>query len=198
MPVAVSVAKRLKLPLDCAVVSKMLLPTNTEVGYGALAFDGSEQINHRLVKQVGLTPRDVQAGRAATLTKVRRRVASFGGVSATPELLRGTCVILVDDGLASGFTARVAIEAMRNAGVAKIVLAVPTALEDVAIELGRMVDAVFCPNVRNERSFCVAHAFTSWYDEEEDNVLRVVRKFTQAQQGSKVISAAPQDGAPQN
>ena len=90
-------AERLHVPLDVAVVSKIVLPWNSEVGYGAVAFDGSVRLNDALAAAVGLGEGEIEAGIAATRAKVARRVALFRGERPWPELA-GRALVVVDDG----------------------------------------------------------------------------------------------------
>ena len=125
IPVAASLARRLSLPLDVAVVSKITLPWNTEAGYGAVAFDGTVRLNRDLLSRLGLSGKEIEAGKAATTGKVERRVEKFRGEPSYPALIRER-VILVDDGLASGFTLLVGVEALKKSGTGEIIVAVPT------------------------------------------------------------------------
>ncbi|MHC4563783.1 MAG: phosphoribosyltransferase, partial [Planctomycetota bacterium] len=113
VPVAVEVGQRLHWPIDVAVVSKITLPWNSEVGYGAVAFDGSVQLNREFMVELGLEPEVASEGVTSTHEKVCRRVTAFRGQKAPPRVT-GRHVILVDDGLASGYTMRVAVAALRK------------------------------------------------------------------------------------
>jgi predicted phosphoribosyltransferase len=112
VPVAVVVAEKLGLPLDVAVVSKITLPWNTEAGYGAVAFDGGVRLNRGLAARVGLSEDEIRQGISRTRQKVERRGECLRGSRPSPEL-SGQTLILVDDGLASGFTMLAAIDALR-------------------------------------------------------------------------------------
>jgi predicted phosphoribosyltransferase len=169
VPVAAALARRLGLPLELAVVSKVLLPWDTEAGYGAVAWDGTIRLNEPLVAALGLSPETVQAGIAATRERVARRVRTLRGDRPLPELGAAPAV-LVDDGLASGFTMRVAIEALRKSGATAVHVAVPTGHLDAVERLAPSVDSLFCANVRGGRSFAVAAAYRSWADVSEDEV----------------------------
>jgi predicted phosphoribosyltransferase len=168
VPVGAAVARRLGLPLDLAVVSKITPPWNSEVGYGAVAFDGTVRLNAPLVRAFALGEDEIQEGIRRTREKVTRRVARFRGDRPLPDL--GGRTILVDDGLASGFTIRVAAEAVRRAGGRAVVIAVPTGHADSARALAREVDAVYCANLRSGPSFAVAEAYEYWSDLGDDQV----------------------------
>jgi len=179
VPVAVPLAKALKAPLDVAVVSKVTFPWNSEAGYGAVAFDGSWQLNQALVSRSGLGEREVQQGLTATRAKVLRRVAAFRGQRPFPKLNDHT-VIVVDDGLASGFTLLTAVAALRRAGADQLLLAVPTGHSDAVRRLAGHVEALYCANLRSGPSFAVADAYRSWQDVTEAEALLLMEQAQQA------------------
>lgn len=167
VPVAAALAGELGLPLDVCVVSKILLPWTTEAGFGAVAFDGTTWINRKYLEYYRLTPEQVQEATEAARRKVARRVKRFRGDRPFPRVA-GRPVILVDDGLASGATLRTGIAALRKLGGDELVVAVPTAHLDSALELAREVEAFYCANIRTGPGFAVADAYRQWYDVSED------------------------------
>lgn len=173
VPVGAALAHSLALPLDVAVVSKITLPWNPEAGYGAVAFDGTVLLNERFLASLPLNAEDIERGIAATREKVERRAQRFhvGPFS----VLAGRAIILVDDGLASGFTLRVAIAALRRHAPARLVVAVPTAHREAAEVVVPEVDALYCANLRSGPSFAVADAYERWHDVTEDEALALLR-----------------------
>jgi predicted phosphoribosyltransferase len=169
VPVAAAVASSLALPLDIAVVSKITLPWNTEVGYGAVAFDGTVRLNQELVRRAELGEEEIRRGVEETGAKVRRRIAELRGAEEAPDL-SGRSAVVVDDGLASGFTMLTAVEALRKTGPSRIVVAVPTGSLHSVEDLAARADALYCANVRGGWSFAVADAYQSWYDVPESEV----------------------------
>jgi len=178
VPVAAEVAARLDLPLDLAVVSKITLPWNTESGYGAVAFDGTVRLNRELIAALGLRPQVVDEGIARTQEKVARRVRELRGADIMPDLRHRTA-ILIDDGLASGFTMLTAMEALRHLAPGEIVVAVPTGHYDAVARVAAAVDSLHCPNIREGYSFAVADAYEQWTDVEETTVAGILRGFKQ-------------------
>lgn len=174
VPVGLAVADRLGLPFDVAVVSKITLPWNTEAGYGAVAFDGTFKLNRALIAQLPLSKDQVQEGIRKTRAKVARRSEKFRGSRPFPEL-KDRPVILVDDGLASGFTMRTAVEALRNAGAKTLIVAVPTAHDRAVADIAGLAEAVFCANIRTGGRFAVASAYQSWRDVREDEVATALK-----------------------
>jgi predicted phosphoribosyltransferase len=169
VPVAAAVAQGLRLPLDVAVVSKVTPSWNTEVGYGAVAFDGRARLDARAQARLGVGDAEAREGTRRTLEKVHRRVESLRA-GRGPVVAPGGTVVLVDDGLASGLTMTVAVEALRGAGAGRIVVAVPTGSAAAVSRLEALVDEVHCANVRFGRSFAVADAYETWSDVDEEAV----------------------------
>ena len=178
IPVAVAIAEELKLPLEAAVVSKITLPWNTEAGYGAVAFDGTVRLNEDLLPHLRLTEQQMAEGLEKTREKVARRVRKFRGDRSWPDL-GGRTAVLVDDGLASGFTMLVAVEAVRGLKAEKIMIAVPTGSADRLKKVAREVDVLYCANIREGWGFAVAEAYQRWFDLEEEEAVRMVREYQQ-------------------
>lgn len=163
VPVALAVSSELGLEFDVAAVSKITLPWNSEAGYGAVAFDGTIRLNKPLMSRLNLTERQVQEGIEKTRDKVSRRNIVLRGDTRFP-LLSGKTAVLVDDGLASGFTMLCAIDAVTNSGADKVMAAVPTAHLQAAETVAQKVDRLYCANIRSGMSFAVAEAYENWYD----------------------------------
>ena len=87
-------------------------------------------------------------------------------------------IIVVDDGLASGFTMRVAVDAIRRAGAQRIIVAVPTGHVNSVQSLAEKVDVVCCPNIRSGHSFAVASAYRHWSDVSEVEAEKILLEFT--------------------
>jgi predicted phosphoribosyltransferase len=176
VPVAVAVAEQLNLPLEVTVVSKITLPWNTEAGYGAVAFDGTVRINEELLPHLRLTEQQMAEGLEKTREKVQRRVKKFRGDLPWPDLSRRTAV-LIDDGLASGFTLLVAVDAVRRFKPREIIIAVPTGSADRLRKVAREVDALYCANIRGGWGFAVAEAYRRWFDLEEEEAVRLYKDY---------------------
>jgi putative phosphoribosyl transferase len=176
VPAGVVMAEKTGLDFDVAVVSKITLPWNTESGYGAVAFDGTVKLNEDMLLRVHLTAKEVKQGIQKTTAKVARRVTKLRGTQPLPDLMNRSA-ILVDDGLASGFTMHVAVAALRNAGAGRIVVAVPTAHRHSAEMIAREVEALYCANIRGGLSYAVASAYRHWSDVAEEEVVKLLEQF---------------------
>lgn len=173
VPVALAISSELGLVFDIAAVSKITLPWNSEAGYGAVAFDGTIRLNKPLMARLNLTERQVNEGIEKTKEKVTRRNNSLRGGSHLPPL-SGKTAVMVDDGLASGFTMLCAIDAVKNSGANKIMAAVPTAHMQASETVAQKVDRLYCANIRSGMSFAVAEAYENWYDISEKELLSML------------------------
>ncbi len=176
LPVALPISEALGAPLDVAVVSKITVPWNTEAGFGAIAFDGTCRLNGALVPTMGMSEEEIHQQAERTREKVVRRVREFRDTDDYPGLPEKT-VVLVDDGLASGFTMLVAVEALRKKGAARIIVAVPTGHSRAVDRLAERVEVVCCPNIRGGGSFAVASAYQSWSDVSEADAKKMLKKY---------------------
>lgn len=175
VPVAIAIARALLLPLDVLVVSKMTLPWNSEVGFGAMAADGAIQINQELVSAVGLTREQIVDRMRETQLKVLRREQRYHEI-LEKQRLASRDVLLVDDGLASGFTLRVAIAAAQSQRPSSVAVAVPTGHSTSLGRVAKDCDRLYCANVREGFRFAVADAYQSWADVSEREVIETLEE----------------------
>ena len=176
VPVGATIAENLQIPLDVAVVSKITLPWNTEAGYGAVAFDGTVRINRDIVSRTGLSEGEIENGIEKTLNKVKKRVMMFRE-GKSPLQVKGRPVILVDDGIASGFTMLVAVEALKKSGADQVIIAVPTGNWQAIENVVSNVEALYCANLRSGWTFAVADAYMNWSDVTEEEVIEILKSF---------------------
>lgn len=144
VPVAYEVASRLNAPLDILLVRKIGAPGHEEYGIGALVDGANPQIviDEEAARIVGATPAYLEQEVERQLQELeRRRTAYRSGPPISPT---GRNIILVDDGIATGGTVQVALQALRKSKAAKIVLAVPVAPSSALQALRAMCDDVVC------------------------------------------------------
>jgi len=145
VPVAFEVAQALDAPLDLLLVRKIGAPGAPELGLGAVVdgHDPQTVLNDDVRAMVRPPPGYVEAESRRQLAEIeRRRDAYLRG--RPPADVKGRTVVLVDDGIATGGTVKVALSALRRAGARRIVLAVPVAPDSVIAALHEMADAVVC------------------------------------------------------
>jgi putative phosphoribosyl transferase len=130
--VAAEVARRLGAPLDAFVVRKLGVPGQPELALGAIATGGVVVRNEAVIRARAITPDQVAAVVAAEEVELARRERAYRGDRPPPDL-RGRLVVVVDDGYATGATARAAVRAVRAQHPARLVLAVPVAPRDAVV-----------------------------------------------------------------
>jgi len=175
VPVGYAVAQKLQIPLDVAVVRKIQIPWNTEAGFGAVSWDGRVFLNDLLVGQLGLNSQTIEQCVSRTREIVRQRVQAFRG-TRPPLALGGRVVVLVDDGLASGFTMMAAAESVRRQNPRRIIVAVTTGSANAIEVVAPYVDRLLCLNIRRGLIFAVADAYEVWYDLSDDEVLEFLEE----------------------
>ena len=175
VPVGYVLAEKLDMPLDVVIVRKIQIPWNTEAGFGAVTWDGRPILNEPLVAQLGLGGEVVEQCISRTRQMVYERNQRLRGGRPFPDL-SGRTVILVDDGLASGFSMLAATESIKTRHPRKIVVAVPTGSADAIVLLAPNVDELVCLNVRRGPIFAVADAYENWYDLSDDEVLEYLKR----------------------
>lgn len=143
VPVAAEVAGRLGAPLDVLVVRKLGVPWAPEVAFGAIGPDGVVVFTDYVER---LAPWDIAAVRANEQAELDRQDAEYRG-DRPPADLAGRVAVLVDDGLATGATARAAVEVARRRGAGRVVLGVPVGARQAVTALGGVADEVACPLV---------------------------------------------------
>lgn len=159
VPVGFEVARALEAPLDVFVVRKLGMPGQPELAMGAIASGGFEVLNESLIAELGITDREIAAIAHHEEAELGRREALYRA-NREPLEVQGRVSILVDDGLATGFTMRAAIAAVRQRAAGQLIVAVPVGAEETCAELAAEVDAIVCP-LQPEH----LHAVGFWYDD---------------------------------
>lgn len=174
VPVGVILSRRLNLPLDVLIVRKIHIPWNMEAGFGAMSWDGATFLNQSLVEHLGLNKEDVSRCIAEEKEEINKRLRLFRVNKPFPDI-GGKTAIIVDDGIASGFTMLAAISSVKNREPKEILVAVPTASNDAVNRLKKHVDKIVCLNIRGGMVFAVADAYRSWYNLENEDVVKILK-----------------------
>ena len=173
--VGLPVAKSLGCPLHLMIVRKLQIPDNPEAGFGSVVSDGTLLLNEALVRRLGLTEETIAAQKEKALQSIRERLGRYGDLATFPNL-KGSTVILIDDGLASGLTMEAAVKVVRRYEPAKVVVAVPTSSMNAFRRLSPIVDKVVCPDVSRLPVFAVADAYKIWRDLDDAEVIGLLEE----------------------
>jgi putative phosphoribosyl transferase len=158
-------------PLEPLVVRKLPIPISPEMGFGAVAIDGTRVLNDRAVASFGLTDEVINRITDDVMAEVRRRATEYVGSDRPPDI-EGKDVYIVDDGLATGFTAIVGARMARRHKPSSLTLAVPVSPADSIAAVENLFDEVYCLYVQESYSFAVASFYRDFHDMTDAEVQR--------------------------
>jgi predicted phosphoribosyltransferase len=177
VPVGFEVARALHAPLDVFVVRKLGVPGHEELAMGAIASGGVRVLNRRVVETLGISAEEIERIAAEEQRELERREREYR--DGRPRLdVRGRTVILVDDGLATGSSMRVAALALRKKEPARIVVAVPVGSRATCEEFESEVDITVCA-VTPEPFFGVGQWYADFRQTSDEEVRELLRRAAQ-------------------
>ncbi|ANW16799.1 phosphoribosyltransferase family protein [Streptomyces clavuligerus] len=191
VPVAARVAEALGAPLDICLVRKLGVPFQPELGMGAVGEDGVRVVNERVVRGAGVSPGELAAVEERERAVLAERAARYRG-ERPAEPLGGRTVVLVDDGVATGSTARAACRIVRARGAAHVVLAVPVAPPHWTSVLAGEADELVC--LHTPVDFAAVGQFYANFAQTRDE--EVVRALRDAARRTAADGPAGDGGAP--
>jgi predicted phosphoribosyltransferase len=160
VPVAFEVAQALRAPLDVFVVRKLGVPGQEELAFGAIASGGARVLNFPLLHVLGITQPMIERITEREMIELERREKLYR--ESRPRLdVRGKTVIIVDDGLATGATMSVAVEALKKMAPKKIVIAVPIGSKQTCAEFASKADVLCVCAITPEPFYGVG----AWYQD---------------------------------
>jgi putative phosphoribosyl transferase len=186
VPVAFEVAKALQAPLDVLVVRKLGVPFQSELAFGAVGEGGIRVINESVVREADLSEEEMTAVEAEQRLEVRHRSERFRRGHDRISLTGRTAVI-VDDGVATGATAKAACQVARAQGVTRVVLAVPIGGVDTAERFVGYADEVVCLDTP-ELFFAVGEGYRNFTQTSDDEVKALLDR---AWEGFPDVAASP-------
>jgi predicted phosphoribosyltransferase len=171
--VAAEVARALDAPLDVVIARKIGAPHQPELAIGAVVSSGGRLLDERAISYLRVPPAYIEAETARQQEEIRRRIADYRGSHPAPEL-RGRTVIVVDDGIATGYTIRAALVALREQQPARLIVAVPVAPASTCEDLRDVADEVIC--LRTPEPFLAVGAWYEDFDQTSDaEVIHLLR-----------------------
>lgn len=174
VPVASEVARAIGAPMDVIVVRKLGVPYQPELGMGALGEDGALVVDADMVRRAHVSEAELAELERRARAEIEQRVRRFRAVR--PRIpLAGRTAVVVDDGIATGSTARAACQVARAQGAARVVLAVPVCARDTAIRLRREVDELECVEVP-DRFHGVGQFYFDFRQTSDEEVVDLLRR----------------------
>lgn len=173
--VGYEVAKKLKLPLDLIVPRKIGAPGNPEFAIGAITEDGEGIFNNAVIDNYHIPQEYLINEVAKERLEAIRRVKLYRGERKQCNFAR-KIVIIVDDGIATGYTMKASIVYVRKKNAGKIIIATPVAAEDIIKELEQIVDEVICVYI--PEFFGAVGRFYQHFDQTTDEeVVEIIESY---------------------
>jgi putative phosphoribosyl transferase len=187
VPVAAEVAAALDAPLDVIVVRKLGVPFQPELGMGAIGEDGVRIVNREVVGLAGVTELELSQVEKRERAELERRAQRFRG--DRPRLpLQGRVAVVVDDGIATGSTARAACQVARAQGAARVVLAVPVAPPGWTERMGGAADDYVCLDTP-EPFFAIGQFYADFSQTTDDEVIACLQRAPAPQPVAAAVAA---------
>jgi putative phosphoribosyl transferase len=183
--VALGIALSLDVEMDLVISRKIPLPLRPEGGFGSVTDDGTIIFNEEVVKQAGLSQQQINYQVNRVRADIRDRSLLYHK-DRPPLTIVGKTVIIVDDGLASGYTMRAAIESLRHRRPEKIITAVPVGPESVVEELKSIADSVVTCTVGTSPQFYLSDYYRQWHEITDDEVLQCLREWRMRKYGPRI------------
>jgi len=177
VPVGFEVAKRLNARFDVIIPRKIPIPWNPEAGFGAITADGTMVLNENMVRSLDLSEEEIQQAAEEVRQEIIRRTSEYRA-DRPPEDVKGKSVIVVDDGLASGYTMLAAIESLRKHEPSGIVVAVSVASAGAARLVAPKADKLVALVISGRLPFAVAEFYMQWRDLTDQEVVGYLKSST--------------------
>src|SRR5687768_12161913 len=176
VPVAYEIARALAAPLDIWLVRKLGVPGHEELAMGAMAGTDTLVLNQEIIKLLDIDEASIDAAVDRERTELERRNKLYRRGMPAPDI-QGKTIILVDDGLATGATVRAAIVSLREAGAAKIFVAVPVGSALACEKIRQEADDLVCLYTP-EPFFGVGQWYDNFMETPDEEVLTLLRQET--------------------
>ena len=183
--VALSVALALNADLDLVISRKIPLPLSPEGGFGSVTDNGTIMYNDEVIKKANLNQQQINYQVSQVRADIRERSLLYHR-DRPPLAVAARTVIIVDDGLASGYTMRAAIESLRHRKPERIIAAVPVGPEAVVEELEDIADSVITCAVSSTPRFYVADYYRYWHEITDAEVLHCLKEWRMRRYGPKI------------
>jgi predicted phosphoribosyltransferase len=167
--------KKLGFEWDLIIPRKISAPHNKEIAIGAISLDGTYILNEEYIYMLNISMEYIQKEVFEQTEEIKRRLKKYKGNVNFPNVKNKT-VIIIDDGIATGFTIQAAIKSIRQHNAKKIILAVPVAPQNTISLLEKIVDEIICLFIPNEFHAVSLH-YQNFEQTTDEEVINIVRKL---------------------
>lgn len=174
--IAAELARLLKLTIDLIIPRKIGAPHNPEVAIGAVTQDGTTILDHRMIEMLGINQEELEDRITKQVNEIRRRLILYGA-GQNIEKSSGRQLIVVDDGVATGYTMQAALRSARGYGPKELVVAIPVAPRDTLRLLEKEVDRAVCLTVP-EDFYAVGQFYEDFEQTKDAEVIEIMRRFS--------------------
>ena len=175
LAVAYDTIKKLGFKWDLIIPRKIGAPHNKEFAIGAVSVDGSYFLNNDYVQMVGISQDYIENEVLEQIKEIKRRMKEYRGVDTFPEVKDKT-VIIIDDGIATGFTILAVIKAVKKKGAKKIILAIPVGPRETIEEFKELVDEVICLYIPDE-FYAVGSYYINFEQVTDEQVFKIIKEL---------------------
>ena len=187
VPVAFEVASALGVPLDIFVLRKLGVPGHEELAFGAIGSGGARVLNTDVVNKLGVSEQEIAVATKEEARELERRERLYRG-NRPPLNVEGFTVILVDDGIATGASLRVAIQALRKLKPAALVVATPVAPRTTYHSLRQEVDDLVCARIPDP-FYGVGQFYEDFSQVSDEEVIALLERAQGPRAASKASAA---------
>ena len=173
--VAEAIADEFKIPVNTIITKKLPIPESPEAGFGAISEEGEKILDEETASYLGLSDSDIEGISKKVIEDIKHRTQIYGSVDKNK--VRSSDVIVVDDGVATGYSLIAALKSIRKMNPNSITAAVPVSSEEAYHKILRYADNVVCPLIARSVFFAVAAYYKEWYDLSETQIQKILKKY---------------------
>lgn len=174
--VALGVALALEAYLDLIISRKIPLPLSPEGGFGAVTDDGTVILNEEVVRKTGLSQQQITYQVSQVRADIRQRSLLYHS-DRLPTVVHDKTIIIIDDGLASGYTMLAAVESVRHRRPKEIIVSIPVAPATALKQIEKVADKVITHTTGFAPDFYVSDFYRYWHDPSDNEVIQCLKEW---------------------
>ena len=176
VPVALQVALAINADLDLVIARKLPVPLRPEGGFGAVVDDGTVMLNQDIYRGLNLSEQQLNYQVSQVRAAIKQRSLLYRSTRPL-SVIKDKTVIVIDDGLASGYTMMAAVESVRRRGPREVVVAVPAASAVAVKMLEKVADRVVTVATSYAPKFYISDYYRYWHSLSDDEGLKCLKEF---------------------